>query len=69
MGDRVLVTFTDDGKTFTPAIYMHWCGHEAPQMIRDAAARIVISSQKRCVKWSRQLVRSTRLASERSSGP
>lgn len=37
MGDRVLVTFTDDGKSHSPAIYMHWNGEDAAKMIRDAA--------------------------------
>lgn len=40
MGDRVLITFTDDGETFTPAVYMHWNGSEAADWIRAAARRM-----------------------------
>ena len=37
MGDRVLITFTQDGENYSPAVYMHWSGSEAPDMIRAAA--------------------------------
>jgi hypothetical protein len=40
MGDRVVVTFTDDGTSFTSGVYMHWAGAEAPEMIRKAAPRM-----------------------------
>lgn len=37
MGDRVLVTFTDkDNTDYTPAIYMHWAGDAAAELIRNA---------------------------------
>ena len=36
MGDRVVITFTDDDESFSPAVYMHWNGQEAPDMIRAA---------------------------------
>lgn len=36
MGDRVLVTFTTNDNDYTPAIYLHWQGHKAAEMIREA---------------------------------
>lgn len=36
MGDRVIVTFTTDDKTYTPGVYMHWHGSRAEGMIRAA---------------------------------
>lgn len=37
MGDRVLVAFTDDdGTSYSPAVYMHWGGSDAADMIKAA---------------------------------
>jgi hypothetical protein len=40
MGDRVLFVCHDGGSEIAPAIYGHWCGYEALDMLAAAAPRM-----------------------------
>jgi hypothetical protein len=40
MGNRVLVLCTDDGKTADAAVYAHWLGDGAVDIIKETAPRL-----------------------------
>lgn len=42
MGDRVLIVATDERGSVTPAVYGHWCGHDAPAMLVAAGEAGII---------------------------
>lgn len=41
MGDRVLIVATD-GAEISPAIYGHWFGYDAPQILAEAGERGIV---------------------------
>ena len=40
MGDRALVTFHTTDTYYSPAVYLHWCGSDVPEMLVDAAPKL-----------------------------
>jgi hypothetical protein len=40
MGDRVLIQVTSNKNEVSPALYLHWHGDSAPDLIRDLAVRM-----------------------------
>lgn len=60
MGDRVLVTFTDDNKNYSPAIYMHSMGSEAQELIEQSVGSFrrndaSYSAARFCVEMGKRL--------------